>query len=223
MLVDCFDRCFQHSQQCLFTAEAQRLQRQRRVERCRKVEKIERREEQWDYPGSKVRSHRVQSVGSSFPNHCPGDCYTPSRCAGECACASGEHGSPIARTSSYSSNLAATRWPTSRRPTSLRTLYISPITLPSIPTSGSHPGTSSGRANRGRSEERGSTSTCPLTRVSCKHESRSPGQPWTPSTKKTNGSWVMPPTATTASISASPLVAYWSAIVTASSPIPGGR
>ena len=103
--------------------------------------------EQWDCPGNKVRSHREQSAGSSCPNRCPRDCCTPSRCAGACACASAGTGSPIASTSSCSSNPAAIRWPTSRRPTSLQTLYNAPSIPPGTTISGSRPGTPSGRAS----------------------------------------------------------------------------
>ena len=54
-----------------------------------------------------------------------------------------------------------------------------------------------------RREGRGSTPTCPPTRTNCRDASRSPGRPWTRSTKKTNGSWATPLTATTASTFAS--------------------
>jgi Domain of unknown function (DUF427) len=69
----------------------------------------------------------------------------------------------------------------------------------------------------------GNTLTSPPTRASCKDGSRSPGRPWTPSTKKTNESWAMPPTATTASTSGRHPVISWSAIVTASLPIASDR
>jgi uncharacterized protein (DUF427 family) len=61
------------------------------------------------------------------------------------------------------------------------------------------------------------------TRVSSGSGSRSPGRPWTPSTKKTSGSWGTPLTATTASTSARPRAASSFAIETASSQIQNGR
>src|SRR5258706_446831 len=178
---------------------------------------------QWDCPGNKIRSHRQQSAGSSYPNRCPRDYCTPSRCAGACACASAEPGSPIASTSSCFSKPTAIRWHTSRKPTSLRTSYNALSILPGTTTSGSPLGTPSGWASRARCEGHGSTSNCPPTRVSCRHGSHSLGRPWRLFTKKTNGSWAMLPTATTASTSARPRVTSWSAIVTASSPIPSDR
>ncbi len=78
------------------------------------------------------------------------------------------------------------------------------------------------RASRAHPEEHGDTSTCPRTQASCRDGLRSPGPPWMPSTKRTNGSWAMPPTATTASTSARHPVTSWSAIVTASLPILNG-
>ena len=79
------------------------------------------------------------------------------------------------------------------------------------------------QARRVRREGHGSTSNCPPTLANCRHGSRSPGRPWTPSTKKTSASWAMPLTATTASTSARPPADWWSAIMTASSPIPSDR
>ena len=90
-------------------------------------------------------------------------------------------------------------------------------------TSGSLPGIPSVRARRTHRVGHGSTSSCRPTRASCERESRLLGRPWTPSTKKTNGSWAMPPTATIALISASLPVAWWSATVTAPSLRPSGR
>ncbi len=109
------------------------------------------------------------------------------------------------------------------RQTSLRTLYNAPSTPRGTPTSGLRAGMPSGRAIRARREGRGNTSTCPRTRASCGRGSRLLGRLWTPSTKKTNGSWAMPPIATTASTSAKPHANSWFVIMTASSPIPSGR
>src|SRR5262249_49285670 len=67
-------------------------------------------------------------------------------------------------------------------------------------------------ANKARREELGSTSTCRTTRADYRDEWPSPGRPWTPSTRKTNESWVMPPTATIESTSGGPRVGLWSAI-----------
>ena len=151
-----------------------------------------------------------------------GSC-TPSRCAGGCGCASVAPGSTIARTCSCSSNPADIRWRTFRRPTSLQAPCNGPSIRPNTRTSGSRPGTPSGRESEARREERGGTLSCPPMRGSCRHGSRSPGRPWMLSTKRTNGSWAMPQIAITASTSARPLATWWSAIVTAGLRIPSGR
>src|SRR5262249_12503799 len=106
---------------------------------------------------------------------------------------------------------------------------VSPHTLDRTDHTTQHPDLgltswfASGRASTPRRERHGSTPVCPPTQANCRHASRSPGGPWTPSTKKTNESWAMPLTATTASTFARLPVTSSSAIVTASSPIPSGR
>src|SRR5207249_4411130 len=80
------------------------------------------------------------------------------------------------------------------------------------PTSGSLPGTPSGLASTPRRQVLGSTPHCPRTRANCKDASRSPGGPWTLSTKRTNESWVTPLTAITASTFAKPPVTLSSVI-----------
>ena len=107
-------------------------------------------ETQWDCPGNKVRSRREQSAASSCPNRCPRGCYMSSRCADACACASGEAGSPKASTSSCSSNRAAIRWPTSRKPTLLQAPWNAPSIPRNTPISGRRPGTASVRASSTR-------------------------------------------------------------------------
>src|SRR5215831_15191763 len=64
-----------------------------------RFERAEEGEEQWDFHGNKVRSHREQSDVFSCRNRFPSGCYTSSRCAGACAYASAEPGSPRANTS----------------------------------------------------------------------------------------------------------------------------
>ena len=118
-----------------------------------------------------------------------------------------------------SSNRAAIRSRTFRRPTSLHTSSNAPTIPSSTPISGPRPGMRSGRASTSHHEGRGSTPGCLPTRANCRDGSRSPGRPWTHSMKKTNGSRAMPLTATTASTFAKPPAASWSAIVTAPSPI----
>src|SRR6267378_760953 len=179
-----------------------------------------REEEQWDYPGNKVRFHRERLGGFLCPNRCPRDCCTPSRYVGACACGSAEFGSPIVSMSFCSLNPPVIQWPTSRRPTFLQTRYNAPNIPRGTRISGSRPGTPSGPATTARCEGHGNTSSCPATLASFRHGSHSPGQPWTPSTKKTNGSWAMPPIVTIASTSGRPPVGSWSATVIASSPIP---
>jgi hypothetical protein len=56
------------------------------------------------------------------------------------------------------------------------------------PALGLRPGTLSGRASSAHREGRGNTSISPPTRASCVGGSPLLGGPWTPSTKKTNGS-----------------------------------
>ena len=63
---------------------------------------------------------------------------------------------------------------------------------------------------------RGSTLAYPRTPANCRDASRSPGAPWTPSTRKTNGSSGMRLTPITASISGRPHAISWSATAIAS-------
>jgi hypothetical protein len=93
----------------------------------------------------------------------------------------------------------------------------------STPISGSRPGMRSGRASTSHHEGRGNTPSCRPTRANCRDGSRSPGRPWTHSMKKMNGSQAMPLTATTALTFAKPPATSWSAIMSASSPIPSVR
>ena len=107
--------------------------------------------------------------------------------------------------------------------TSLHTRSNAPTIPSSTPISGSRPGMRSGRATTSNHEGRGSTPGCRPTQANCKDASRSRGRPWTLSTRKTNESQATPLTATTASTFATHPAISWSAIMTASSPIPRGR
>ena len=104
--------------------------------------------------------HATPPAGSSCPNRCPRDCCTPSRCAGACACASAEPGSPIASTSSCSSNSAVIRQPPSRRPTSLHTPWNTP-TIPPPPDLGLTSWYAVRAGEHTAPRGRGGTSACP--------------------------------------------------------------
>mgnify|MGYP003693589361 CR=1 FL=1 len=125
---------------------------------------------------------------SLSPSQCLRDCVRRAVAPAHARTSAG-NGSPIASTSSCSSNRAAIRWPTSRRPTSLQT----PYNAPSIRTQHHDLGLTSWYTVRAGERQRAARGVaahraCPPTRASCRHGSRSPGGPWTLSTKKTNGS-----------------------------------
>src|SRR5262245_29416486 len=125
------------------------------------------------------------AIGLFFvPGPLPKRLLYASRCAGACACASAEPGSPIARMSSCRSNLCRCPVAYFAETDVSSDTYTAPSKLPGIPTSVSPSGTPSEWASRPHRAGRGYRPT----RASCWRGSRSPGKPWTPSTKKTNGS-----------------------------------
>ncbi|CCE10670.1 hypothetical protein BRAS3843_520186 [Bradyrhizobium sp. STM 3843] len=109
-------------------------------------------------------------------------------------------------------------------PGTLQAPWSAPSTPRNIPISGSRPGTASGlTGSTSRREARGSTATCPPTRMTCTAASPSRGVPWMRSTRKTKESSAMPQTPTTASTFARLPVTSWSATVTGSSRIRNTR